>query len=82
MHAGVKTFESSVAGLGGCPFTKVAGGNVCTEDFVHYLQCVGLRRDIDLNKLIQTARRMSAYFGREMPGMVYKAGPIATLIHE
>jgi hydroxymethylglutaryl-CoA lyase len=78
MHAGVKNFESSVAGLGGCPFTKVAGGNVCTEDFVHFLQCNGLRRDIDLSKLIETARSVSAYFGREMPGMVYKAGPIAT----
>lgn len=79
MNAGVRNFESSVAGLGGCPFTKVAGGNVCTEDFVHFLQCIGLRRDIDLGKLIETARSMSAYFGREMPGMVYKAGSIAAI---
>ncbi len=76
MKVGVKFFESSVAGLGGCPFTKVAGGNVCTEDLVHYLQRIGLRRDIDLGRLIGLAGELSAYFGREMPGMVYKAGAI------
>jgi len=76
MQVGLKYFESSVAGLGGCPFTKVAGGNVCTEDFVHYLQQIGRRKDIDLGKLIEVACDVSAFFGREMPGMVYKAGPI------
>ncbi len=82
MRAGVKYFESSFAGLGGCPFTKVAGGNICTEDFVHYLQRIGLRRDINLGRLIQVARSVSAFFGREMPGMVYKSGPIPTTIPE
>lgn len=76
MRLGVKYFESSIAGLGGCPFTKVAGGNVCTEDFVHYLQRIGLRRDIQLGKLVEIACGVSAFFGREMPGMVYRAGPI------
>lgn len=78
MRVGVKYYESSVAGLGGCPFTKVAGGNVCTEDFVHYLQRIEQRRDLDLRKLIEIAGNVSAIFGREMPGMVYKAGPITT----
>jgi len=82
MRAGVKYFESSFAGLGGCPFTKVAGGNICTEDFVHYLQRIELRRDIDLGRLIQVARSVSAFFGREMPGMVHKSGPIPTAIPE
>ena len=40
----------SVAGLGGCPFTAVAGGNTCTEDLVHALQRVGERRDVDLER--------------------------------
>ncbi len=77
MKCGVKYFETAVAGLGGCPFTKVAGGNVCTEDFVHYLQRIGLRSEVDLARLIETAKDMSTYFGRELPGMVYKSGPIA-----
>jgi hydroxymethylglutaryl-CoA lyase len=76
MRCGVRYFETAVAGLGGCPFTKVAAGNVCTEDFVHYLQRIGLRPDIELDRLIALARDVSAFFGREMPGMVYKTGPI------
>jgi hydroxymethylglutaryl-CoA lyase len=78
MRLGVKYFESSFAGLGGCPFTKVAGGNICTEDFVHYLQRIGLRHDVHLGKLIEIARSVSVFFGREMPGMVHKSGPIST----
>jgi len=79
-RAGVKYFESSVAGLGGCPFTKVAGGNTCTEDLVHALQRNGLRRDIQLDALVEMARDVSRFFGREMAGSVYRAGPIPELL--
>jgi hydroxymethylglutaryl-CoA lyase len=75
-RAGVKYFEASVAGLGGCPFTKVAGGNTCTEDLVHALQRSGVRTDVRLDSLVEVARDVSAFFGREMAGSVYKAGPI------
>ena len=74
LDVGVKCFESSVGGLGGCPFTKVAGGNVCTEDLVHYLHRLGQRSDVSKEKLVELARDMSRYFGRELPGMVYKIG--------
>jgi hydroxymethylglutaryl-CoA lyase len=76
LKAGVRCFESSVAGLGGCPFTAVAGGNVCTEDLVHYLQRTGARREIDLDALIALAREVAAFFDRDMPGRVYRTGPI------
>jgi hydroxymethylglutaryl-CoA lyase len=76
LNVGVRYFESSIAGLGGCPFTKVAAGNVCTEDFVHSLQRSGYREDIDLRKLIETARDFSNFFNRELPGLVYKSGAI------
>jgi hydroxymethylglutaryl-CoA lyase len=76
MKVGVKSFESSVAGLGGCPFTKIAGGNTCTEDFVHLLQRMGLRHDIALDNLIAIAEDVSKYFGREMPGTIHRTGPI------
>ncbi len=72
-------FESSVAGLGGCPFTKVAGGNTCTEDLVHALQRNGLRTDIHLSALVDVARDVSRFFGRDMAGSVYKTGPIPEL---
>jgi hydroxymethylglutaryl-CoA lyase len=77
MRVGVRSFESSVAGLGGCPFTKIAGGNVCTEDFVHMLHRMGLRTDVDLQKIISVAQDVASFFEREMPGMVYKTGAVA-----
>jgi hydroxymethylglutaryl-CoA lyase len=78
-RAGVRTFESSVGGLGGCPFTKVAGGNTCTEDLVHALHWSGLRSDIQLGGLVGVARDMARFFGRDLPGSVYKSGPIPEL---
>ena len=76
LRAGVTSFETSFAGLGGCPFTKVAAGNVATEDFVNALQLQGLRKDVDLDRLISVAGDVAAYFEREMPGCVYKTGAI------
>jgi hydroxymethylglutaryl-CoA lyase len=76
MRAGAVSFESSFAGLGGCPFTKVAAGNVATEDLVAGWQRSGIRTDVDLGRLIEVARSVAAYFGREMPGRVYKTGPV------
>jgi hydroxymethylglutaryl-CoA lyase len=80
MRAGVTWFESSVAGLGGCPFTRIAGGNTCTEDFVHLLQRSGLRQDIRLDRLIAVAGDVSRFFGRELPGTVYRTGTVADAV--
>jgi len=77
LDSGVTCFETSFSGLGGCPFTKVAAGNVATEDFVHALRRRGLRREIDLDAIIAVARDVATYFGREMPGRVYKTGPLS-----
>jgi len=79
MLVGVQNYESSIAGLGGCPFTKIAGGNLCTEDFVHMLQNMNVRRDINLDKLIGAAANVAAFFSREMPGTIYKTRAIPTL---
>jgi hydroxymethylglutaryl-CoA lyase len=76
LRSGVASFETSFAGLGGCPFTKVAAGNVATEDFVNALWLENLRKDVDLGRLIAVARDAAAYFGRDMQGFVYKTGPI------
>lgn len=78
LRAGVTSFETSFAGLGGCPFTRVAAGNVATEDFVHALHLDGKRLDVDLDRLIELAREVAAHFGRELPGFVYKTGPLPT----
>ena len=76
MEIGAACFETSFAGLGGCPFTKVAAGNVATEDLVHGLQRAGLRPEIDLGALLGVAQEVAAFFGRELPGRVYRAGRI------
>jgi hydroxymethylglutaryl-CoA lyase len=76
MKAGVRNVESSVAGLGGCPFTKIAGGNACTEDVVHMLQRMKMRDDLHLDTLIDIAGDIASFFGRSMDGVVYKTGPI------
>jgi hydroxymethylglutaryl-CoA lyase len=82
MEVGVRYFESSFAGLGGCPFTKVAAGNVCTEDFVHFLHQMGKRENINLETLIVLARDVATFFNREMPGLVYKTGPLPAISNQ
>jgi len=79
MRMGVTHFETSFGGLGGCPFTKVAAGNVATEDFVFALHRQGLRPDIDLARLVNLARQVSHHFGRELPGYVQKTGPVPSM---
>ncbi len=79
LRSGVTYFESAFGGLGGCPFTRLPAGNVCTEDLVHSLQRMGIRRDIALTMLIDTAKQVSTYFNRELPGMVMKSGSIVGL---
>ncbi len=74
LHMGLNTFESSVAGLGGCPFAPGATGNICTEDLVYLLQELGIETGIDLDALIRVARRVEEIIGRPLPGQVMKAG--------
>ena len=76
MEAGATAIETSFGGLGGCPFTKVAAGNVATEDLVHGLQRAGQRTDINLAALVSVARDVAAHFGRELPGRVHRAGQL------
>ena len=76
LKSGVKYFESAFGGLGGCPFTKLPAGNVSTEDLVHSLQRMGLRKDIKLDTLLDVARQVSAFFNRELPGFILKSGSI------
>ena len=82
LRAGATFFESAFAGLGGCPFTAVTGGNVCTEDFVHMLQRMGRRPDIKLDVLLELARDAARFFGRDMAGRLWKTGPVPTIVRQ
>jgi len=72
---GIREYESSIAGLGGCPFAPGATGNVCTEDLVYLLEESGYDTGIDLRALIEVARSVEKTIGRPLPGQVMKAGP-------
>jgi len=72
---GVREYESSIAGLGGCPFAPGATGNICTEDLVYLLEESGYDTGVDLDRLIEVAKRVEAVIGRPLPGQVMKAGP-------
>lgn len=72
---GVREFESSIGGLGGCPFAPGATGNVCTEDLVYLLHECGFETGIDLERLAEVARQVEALLGRTLPGQVMRAGP-------
>ena len=64
LELGVWNFQSSVAGLGGCPYAKGATGNVSTEDVVYLLDGLGIETGIDLNRLVDAGAYISAQLGR------------------
>lgn len=65
LNMGVWNFQSSVAGLGGCPYAKGATGNVATEDVVYMLHGMGIDTGIDLDKLIDAGAYISDFLGRK-----------------
>lgn len=79
LRTGVTSYESSLAGLGGCPFAPGATGNICTEDLIYLLDEMGIDTGIDLGALIQVARRLERIVGRSLPGQLMKAGPRLSL---
>lgn len=75
LELGVREFESSLGGLGGCPFAPGATGNICTEDLVYLLHECGYETGIDLAALVDIARDVEQCVGRELPGQYMRAGP-------
>lgn len=74
LECGIRTFDASVAGLGGCPYAPGAAGNLATEDLVYTLHGMGVGTGIDLELLLDAGRVAEAVVGRELPGKVHKAG--------
>ena len=74
MEYGVTNVDSSIGGLGGCPFAPGASGNVCSEDLVHCLHAMGVETGIDLDRLLAVSRRVQEIIGRTLPGQIVKAG--------
>jgi hydroxymethylglutaryl-CoA lyase len=81
LEMGVASFDSSVAGLGGCPFAghKGAAGNVCTEDLVFMCDEMGIETGIDLERLVEAARLAEEVVGHPLPGSVMRGGSLRRL---
>lgn len=74
LDLGIRTFDASIGGLGGCPYAPGSSGNVATEDVVYMLENMGLKTGIDLKELIKINQWMSTKLERELRSRVSKAG--------
>jgi hydroxymethylglutaryl-CoA lyase/(R)-citramalyl-CoA lyase len=74
LESGVVSLDASVGGAGGCPFAPKATGNIATEDLVYLLRGLGVDTGIDLDALIGCSRWLGEQLGKELPGMVARAG--------
>ncbi|MFQ5569172.1 MAG: hydroxymethylglutaryl-CoA lyase [Rhodothermales bacterium] len=72
LRCGVSRFDTSLGGLGGCPFIPGATGNIATEDTVYLLESVGLDTGIDLDAVAAVSQRVEAFLGKELPGKLHR----------
>jgi isopropylmalate/homocitrate/citramalate synthase len=78
LERGVVSLDASVGGAGGCPFAPKATGNIATEDLDYLLRGIGVDTGIDLDALIECSRWLGLQLGKELPGMVARAGDFPT----
>jgi hydroxymethylglutaryl-CoA lyase len=78
LQMGIDSFDSSCAGLGGCPFAghKGAAGNICTEDLVFMCEEMGIETGINLDALIECARMAETIVGHPLPGKIMHGGSL------
>jgi len=75
LEAGATIFDASIGGLGGCPFAPRATGNIATEDLVYMFEGMGVETGVDLDALIKVSEWLGGVMGRDLPGLVHRAGP-------
>jgi (R)-citramalyl-CoA lyase len=74
LEEGAVSLDASVGGAGGCPFAPKATGNIATEDLAYLLRGIGIDTGIDIDALIETSQWLGAQLGKELPGMMARAG--------
>jgi hydroxymethylglutaryl-CoA lyase/(R)-citramalyl-CoA lyase len=74
LEHGATVFDASVGGLGGCPFAPRATGNIATEDLVYLLDGEGVETGVDVAALIEVSHWLGGALGRELPGLLARAG--------
>ncbi|MFW5902142.1 MAG: hydroxymethylglutaryl-CoA lyase [Thermodesulfobacteriota bacterium] len=75
--AGIRIFDTSLGGIGGCPNVPQAAGNLATADVAFMFEAMGVATGLDLDGLIRAAKMLEAILGRTLPGQVMKSGPAA-----
>ena len=75
LELGIRNFDASVGGMGGCPYAPGATGNVCTEDLIYLLDELGVPSGVDLAALIDVARLVRDTVGHDVPSRMLRAGP-------
>jgi len=73
LEQGIRTFDSAVAGLGGCPYARGASGNLATEDLLYLLDGQGMKTGVDLNQVLATGRAICETLDRQTPSRVAQA---------
>lgn len=74
LAAGIDRFDSSLGGIGGCPYAPGASGNACTEDVAYMLELEGYDTGLDLERVMQVSAMLPALIGHEVPSQLLKAG--------
>ena len=73
LDRGIRTFDASIGGLGGCPYAPGASGNLATEDLVYMLQGMGFETGVDLGRLVAAGALAERLVGRRLPGRTLQA---------
>ena len=79
LESNITRFDTSIGGLGGCPFIPGATGNIATEDTVYMLESMGVKTGINLEKLAAVTSNVASVLGRELPGKMYRLNELHAL---
>jgi hydroxymethylglutaryl-CoA lyase len=75
IEMGISYFDTSLGGLGGCPFVPGAAGNIATEDTVYLMDTLGIQTGIEIAEVACWSHRLSRFFGRTLQGKIYRLHP-------
>ena len=78
VEAGIRRFDMSLGGIGGCPYAPGASGNVATEDVVHMLECMGYDTGLSVPALVEVAHHLAGLIGHDVPSQLSRAGERST----
>lgn len=79
VNSGIDRFDSSLGGLGGCPYAPGATGNICTEELVHMLDLMGFDTNMNIDTLLDCSHDLQSLFGRTLPSQLLMAGKVDKL---